>query len=113
MTLTVLPLDTTTQVVVSGNPSDTGVVTTTLTNQNGCDSVVIVTTVLTGTDTTYITDGSCNPSDTGVVTTVITNQYGADSVILITTTTLWSSQSTTISDTICAGETYTVGGVGG
>jgi len=61
------------------------VLTTTFTNQNGCDSLIITTTSLLPTDTTRIEHFSCNPEDVNSTTLVLTNQHGCDSVIIEST----------------------------
>ena len=67
-------------------PSEVGVATATLTNENGCDSLVITTTTLLQSDTTYQVAISDNPSDTGTTTTILTNENGCDSLLIVTTT---------------------------
>ncbi len=84
----------------SCNPLDTGTVQNTLTNQDGCDSLVITTTTLLNSDTTFLSQTSCNPLDTGTVQNTLTNQAGCDSLV-ITTTTLLNSDTTFLSQTSC------------
>ena len=61
-------------------------------------------------DTTFINLTSCNPSDAGTVENILSTQNGCDSLV-ITTTTLLSSQTTTLNETICEGESFTAGGI--
>ena len=79
----------------SCNPADTGTVETLLSNQFGCDSLVVTSTFLLPSDTTFIDLQSCNPADTGTVETLLSNQFGCDSLI-VTTTSLLSSDTTFI-----------------
>ena len=77
-----------------------GVMDTVLTNQIGCDSVVITTTTLLPNDTTNVAATTCDPSMVGVMDTVLTNQFGCDSVV-ITTTTLLPNDTTNVAATTC------------
>jgi gliding motility-associated-like protein len=76
------------------------VVETLLSNEFGCDSLIITTTTLLPSDTTLLTQTSCNPQDTGVVETLLSNEFGCDSLI-ITTTTLLPSDTTLLTQTSC------------
>jgi gliding motility-associated-like protein len=66
-----------------------------LQNQNGCDSLVILTTTLLASDATYLVAESCNPSDVGVTNQVLANQNGCDSLVVLTTTLIQNSMDTT------------------
>ncbi|TXB62996.1 T9SS type B sorting domain-containing protein, partial [Phaeodactylibacter luteus] len=72
---------------------DTGDVTVILQNQYGCDSVVVTSTALLPTDSTFISLQSCSPADTGHVTVILQNQFGCDSVV-VTSTALLPTDST-------------------
>ena len=71
-----------------------------LTNANGCDSLVITTTSLLASDTTYLMATSCNPADVGQMNNLLMNANGCDSLV-ITTTTLLQSDTTYLQATSC------------
>ena len=93
-------IDTTNVAATTCDPSMVGVMDTVLTNQFGCDSVVITTTTLLPNDTTNVAATTCDPSMVGVMDTVLTNQFGCDSVV-ITTTTLLPNDTTNVAATTC------------
>ena len=93
-------IDTTNVAATTCDPSMVGVMDTVLTNQFGCDSVVITTTTLFPNDTTNVAATTCDPSMVGVMDTVLTNQFGCDSVV-ITTTTLFPNDTTNVAATTC------------
>ena len=82
------------------NPQDTGTLQVLLTNQFGCDSLIITTISLLPSDTTLLTAQSCNPSDTGTVQVLLTNLSGCDSLV-ITSTSLLLSDTTLLSVQSC------------
>lgn len=99
-----------TQVTASTcDPAQVGVASQTLTNQFGCDSVVITTTTLLPSDTTQVVATTCDPAQVGVSSQTLTNQFGCDSVI-ITTTTLLPNDEVTISEEICQGDSFDFNG---
>jgi hypothetical protein len=51
---------------------------TVLSNQFGCDSVLITQTSLLPSDSLFFTAASCNPQDTGIQVTVLSNQFITD-----------------------------------
>ncbi len=104
-----LPSDTTQLFAESCNPQDTGVIETLLSNQFGCDSLVITTTSLLPSDTTQLFAESCNPQDTGVVETLLSNQFGCDSLV-VTTTTLLPSPISTLTPVVCFGDSILLNG---
>ncbi len=90
------------------DPNATGTFTQNLTNQFGCDSVVITTVTLLPADTTLLSQTTCDPNATGTFTQNLTNQFGCDSVI-ITTVTLdlvgcAPVVSVSVQDPLCAGQ---------
>jgi gliding motility-associated-like protein len=88
---------------ISGTTCDSngvGTFTEILTNQNGCDSVVITTVSLLPSDTTQLTGTTCDSNGVGTFTEILTNQNGCDSVV-ITTVSLLSSDTTLLSSTTC------------
>ncbi|MEZ5032378.1 MAG: gliding motility-associated C-terminal domain-containing protein [Saprospiraceae bacterium] len=94
------PLDTTLLFISSCNLSDTGVTVLSLTNQFGCDSVVIRTVSYNLADTTFVAAASCDPLDQGVDIKTYTSQFGCDSVV-VTTTALLPSDTTMAQATTC------------
>ncbi|WP_170254916.1 hypothetical protein, partial [Phaeodactylibacter luteus] len=76
-------------------------VTVILQNQFGCDSVVVTSTALLPTDSTFVFLQSCSPADTGHVTVILQNQFGCDSVV-VTSTALLPTDSTFISLQSCS-----------
>ncbi len=68
------------------DPSLAGTTVQTLTNQFGCDSVVITTTLLLPTDTVLLSRTTCDSAAVGVFTQSLTNQFGCDSVVITTVT---------------------------
>ena len=97
---TVNPVDTTNVFSTTCDPSQVGVTQFTLSNQYGCDSVVITTTTLLPSDTTNVFANTCDPGQVGVTQFTLTNQFGCDSVV-ITTTTLLPSDTTSVFATTC------------
>jgi hypothetical protein len=102
------------------NKDTTGVYTLPLTNVNGCDSIVTLNlTVLPEVPLTTFTDTICfgetytangfTESVTGVYTQDLQAVNGCDSTVTLTLTVL-PEVSTTFTDTICFGETYTANG---
>ncbi|MGB0862478.1 MAG: PKD domain-containing protein, partial [Saprospiraceae bacterium] len=79
-----------------------GIFTQNLTNQYGCDSVIITTNTLLTSDTTRLTTTTCDPSQAGVSTIINQNINNCDSVI-ITTTTL-ELDTTTLTVWSCTGQ---------
>jgi gliding motility-associated-like protein len=71
-----------------------------LNNENGCDSLVITTTTLLQSDTTYLTATSCLPIEVGVVNVLLNNTNGCDSLV-VTTTTLLESDTTYLTEVSC------------
>jgi hypothetical protein len=70
-------------------------------NQYGCDSLVITTTNLPISDSTYLTATSCNPADTGTVAITLTSSDGCDSIVITVTTLLPSSNPTYLTASSC------------
>jgi hypothetical protein len=73
-----------------------------LLNFNGCDSIIITTTVFTpdGRDTTRLTATTCNPTEAGVRSHLLTNRGGCDSLV-ITTTQLLRRDTTRLTRKTC------------
>jgi gliding motility-associated-like protein len=80
--------------------ADTGTVQQLLTNQSGCDSLVIDHAVYGGSDTTFLSSTTCAAQDSGWQFTLLHNHFGCDS-ILATYTTLLPSDATFLTDTSC------------
>ena len=93
-------LDTTNVFATTCDPGLVGVVPNLLTNQFGCDSLVITTTALLPADTTNVFATTCDPGLVGVVPNLLTNQFGCDSLV-ITTTALLPSDTTNVAATTC------------
>ena len=71
-----------------------GMDTVFLTNQAGCDSLVITDTILAASDTTRLPQGTtCDAASAGMDTVFLTNQAGCDSLV-ITDTVLAASDTT-------------------
>ncbi len=81
-----------------------GVYLDTLKNRTGCDSMVTTTVSIFNTDTTFLTKVSGSPLDTGLVKTVFKNLNGCDSLVFTHTTLSHQNDSTTITATVCAGD---------
>ncbi|MGB0862865.1 MAG: Ig-like domain-containing protein, partial [Saprospiraceae bacterium] len=82
------------------NTANAGVFTNVLTNQNGCDSLIITTISLLSNDTTYLNSITCDVNVVGTYTNTLTNQIGCDSVI-ITNITLSPADTTYLNSTTC------------
>ncbi len=81
-------------------PSEVGVFTDVFTNQNGCDSTVVLTVSYQSYDETFLAGSTCDPAMAGVFTETFTNQNGCDSIVTTTVTLLQSSQ-TQLTATTC------------
>ncbi|MGB0862017.1 MAG: gliding motility-associated C-terminal domain-containing protein, partial [Saprospiraceae bacterium] len=57
-------------------------------NVNGCDSLVITTTTLLASDTTYLVSTTCTENQTGTTSSLYQNINGCDSIVIETTTLL-------------------------
>ncbi|MFK7946029.1 MAG: T9SS type A sorting domain-containing protein, partial [Saprospiraceae bacterium] len=71
-----------------------------MTNNQGCDSLIITTTSLLASDTTYLQATTCDPQFVGTSQMLMTNNQGCDSLI-ITTTSLLASDTTYLQATTC------------
>ena len=67
---------------------------------NGCDSLVITTTSLLTSDTTYLTASSCDANAVGISSVLLSNTNGCDSLV-ITTTSLLTSDTTYLTSSSC------------
>ena len=59
-----------------------------LSNRTGCDSLVITTTSLLTSDTTYLTASSCDANSVGISSNLLSNSNGCDSLVITTTSLL-------------------------
>jgi gliding motility-associated-like protein len=84
----------------SCDPAQAGTTTDIFTNQQGCDSLVITTTIFQAKDTTLLQGTSCDPAQAGTTTDIFTNQQGCDSLV-ITTTIYQASDTTLLQSTSC------------
>jgi|GEM_PF-1248361 len=82
--------DTTLLLKTTCDTAQAGITVQTLQNASGCDSIVVTTTTLVGSDTTFLALNSCNPQDTGIVVTVLQGLV-CDSVVITVTSLLPSS----------------------
>jgi gliding motility-associated-like protein len=108
--VTVWPLDTTNQTIEicagesvflgGAQQNMPGVYRDTLSNINGCDSIIVSTLVVNPIDTTLVALTTCDPAQAGTVTVVLPQANGCDSVV-VTTTTLLPSDLTEIFDNSC------------
>jgi gliding motility-associated-like protein len=95
-----------------------GTYTDVLTAANGCDSTVTLNLTVLPTPETILTESICNGesftvgtstySATGVYTDILTAANGCDSTVTLNLTVLPTPQ-TTLTEAICAGETFSVG----
>ncbi|MEM1320597.1 MAG: PA14 domain-containing protein, partial [Bacteroidota bacterium] len=128
LTLTVLPEPTTTltESICDGGSYTVGTSTYTtggtytdvLTAANGCDSTVNLTLTVLSTLTTTLTESICNGDSYtvgtstyttgGTYTDVLTSANGCDSTVTLTLTVL-STSTTNLNESICDGDSYTVG----
>ncbi len=92
--------DTTNLAATTCDPAQAGVTQVLLSNQFGCDSLVITTTTLLPADTTNLAATTCDPALAGVTQVLLSNQFGCDSLV-ITTTTLLPSDTTNLAATTC------------
>jgi hypothetical protein len=69
----------------SCNLTDTGTTTVVYTSSQGCDSTIIVTTLLANSYVNYVYIETCNILDTGMVSTNYTTIDGCDSTVYIIT----------------------------
>ncbi len=114
--LNVNPVDTTQLSATTTDPTQAGIVTQVLTGTNGCDSIIITTTVYVPDpcatpDSTYETVFTCDVSLAGVATATYTGSDSCDS--LHTVTTIYDPGSTTSlpAIAICEGDSLMVFGV--
>lgn len=80
------PVDSTYLSASSCDPSDVGTFFTTLSNQYGCDSVIVQQVSFQLGDTTLVTKNTCDAKQAGTQTLQLSNQFGCDSLVIITTT---------------------------
>lgn len=129
LTLTVLPVSITVDVAsicdgesyTSGGQvySTSGQFTDTLTAANGCDSIINLTLTVLDVDTTVLVESICQGESyavgsqsyntTGQYSDTLTGTNGCDSIVELTLTVL-SVPTTSLTATICAGESYAFGG---
>ncbi len=117
-TTTLLTSDTTYLTNTSCDPNQVGVVSQTLMNQNGCDSLVIATTMLLPSSTMNLVETICQGDSytvgtsvyttSGTYTDVLTSSNGCDSTVNLTLM-VNPSPTTNLVETICQGDSYTVG----
>lgn len=108
--VTVWPLDTTNQtieicagesVLLGGAQQNmSGIYRDTLSNINGCDSIIVSTLIVNPIDTTLIALTTCDPAEVGTVTVILPQANGCDSVV-VTNTILLPSDLTEIFDNSC------------
>ncbi len=65
----------------SCNPANIGTVVQSLTDVNGCDSIITTITSLLPSDSIVIQESSCNVADTGIFVQPLTNVNGCDSTV--------------------------------
>ncbi|MEN0006025.1 MAG: gliding motility-associated C-terminal domain-containing protein [Bacteroidota bacterium] len=82
------------------DPNAVGSITQALTNQSGCDSLVVITTTLQPDDTTFVNASTCEPAEAGIAVQTFTNTAGCDSVVT-TITTLLPSDTTFVNASTC------------
>src|SRR5204863_26111 len=82
-------------------PAEVGVFTNVYTNQNGCDSTVVLTVTYQSFDETFVDETTCDPAMAGVFTETFTNQNGCDSVV-VTTVSLLSPNECNVSFQLAA-----------
>ena len=80
------PVDSIFQQASSCDPADVGTFVTTLTNQYGCDSVVVLKVTFQLGDTTLIAKTTCDLKQAGTQSFQLTNQFGCDSLVVVNTT---------------------------
>lgn len=115
VTLAVNPTDTVYLSSTTTDSSAAGVFETILSNQYGCDSVVITTVTYVpdpcaSSDSTFVTNVSCDSAQAGVTVVVLVGSDGCDSVV--TTATVYDPGITTnLSDVeICEGDSAMIFG---
>jgi len=99
--------------------SDAGTYTAVLTGENGCDSIVVLSLSVLPTQSSDISATICANetyefngeilSDAGTYTAVLTGENGCDSTVVLSLSVL-PTQSSDISATICANESYDFNG---
>ncbi len=82
------------------DPALAGVTVQSLTAANGCDSIVVTTTVLFLPDTVYLSATTCDPAQVGISLLTLTNANGCDSTV-ITTTNLLLPDTVYLNATTC------------
>ena len=102
VTVVVNPADTIQIASLTCNPAGAGTFTQILTNQFGCDSMVVtvVTFDPTAVDTTLLNGTTCIPAQAGVSQTLLSGADGCDSLV-ISTITLLPSDTVMFSATTC------------
>lgn len=81
-TVTLLPSDTTYLSGTSCDLDELGIYEENLTNQAGCDSLVVTEIALANGDTTYLSQQSCNAADMGTFVESFPVPGGCDSVVV-------------------------------
>ena len=99
--------------------STTGTYTATLTNAAGCDSVITLNLTVNYPNSSNVAESICFPSTynfngqplsaTGIYLDTLINAAGCDSIVTLNLTVKQPSASS-ITDTICSGNTYTFNG---
>ncbi len=82
------------------DPAQAGISLQSLTNANGCDSIIFKTTTLILSDTVYLSATTCDPAQAGISLQSLSNANGCDSIVF-TTTALFLSDTVYLSTTTC------------
>ena len=92
---------------------------TTLSNQYGCDSIVTLNLTVNAADRVTLNEAICEGDtysmggtdydQSGQYITTLSNQYGCDSIVTLNLT-VNAADRVTLNETICEGETYSMGG---
>ena len=80
--------DTTNVAAGTCDPGQVGVTLQLFTNEFGCDSLVITSTMLLPADTTNVAATTCDPGQVGITLQLFTNEFGCDSLVFTTTSLL-------------------------
>ncbi|MEL6925107.1 MAG: hypothetical protein AAFO94_13745, partial [Bacteroidota bacterium] len=86
---------------VTCDPTLAGTFVDTLSNQIGCDSIIVTEVLYFGADTTSIENTTCDQSKAGTVTELFQNVDGCDSLVIINTTYLPNGDTTVVEMFTC------------